>query len=519
MSAANGRGFVSLVGAGPGDPGLITVAGLDRLRHADVVVYDRLANPALLAEARPDAERVDVGKSSDHHRVPQDGIADLLVERARAGKVVVRLKGGDPFVFGRGGEEAQRLRRDGIEFEIVPGISPAIAAPAYAGIPVTHREYASSFAVVTGQEDTEKEASTLDWAGIAHGADTLVFLMGRRSLPQIIERLLAHGRPPATPLALIEWATTPRQRVIEATLGTGVAAAEREEVQAPLVMVIGEVVRLRRELRWFEQRPLFGQRVLVTRTRRQAGEMARKLRREGAEPLEMPTIEIVPADPAPVHAAIRRLAERGYDWTVFTSANGVEEFFAHLDRLQFDSRVFGSARVAAIGLETAAALRRYGLTADVVPERFVGEALVEALSREKMAGARVLLARAQEARAVVPDGLRALGATVDDVPLYAARRPAAADPAVVQRLAAGEVDIATFTASATVRGCLELLGGRTDLFDNVCVACIGPVTADTARSLGLHVDLVSEEHTVPGLIAALRTHLLTHQAREAARHA
>ncbi len=504
MSADGGRGFVSLVGAGPGDPGLITVAALDRLRDADVVVYDRLVNPAFLAEARPDAERIFVGKAPDAHTLSQDRIDDLLVERARAGRRVVRLKGGDPFVFGRGAEEAQRLVQDGVDFDVVPGVTSALAALAYAGIPPTHRRHASSFTVVTGHEDATKQEPAVDWARIAQGADTLIVLMARHSLPSIADRLIAGGRPAETPAAVIEWGTTPRQRVVEATLATVAAAADRAGLDAPAVIVVGDVARLRDGLRWFDRRPLFGKRVLVTRTRRQAGEMSRLLMREGADPVEFPAIELAPADPAAAQAAARRLAAVGYDWVVFTSANGVHEFFRHLDAVQLDSRAFGAARLAVVGPATARALHEYGLVPDVVPDRFVAEALLQALADVPLEGARVLLARAEDARALLPEGLRARGALVEDLPLYTARRPATADSALIGRLERGEIDIVTFTASSTVRGCLDLLDGRRELIESPLVACIGPVTAETARSLGLNVDLVSEEHTVPGLVAALR---------------
>ncbi len=515
MSDSRSGGLVSLVGAGPGDPGLITVAGLDRLRRAEVVIYDRLANPALLAEAPPAAERLYVGKAAADHAVPQEAIADLLVARARAGKRVVRLKGGDPFVFGRGGEEALRLAAEGIPFEVVPGVTAAIAVPAYAGIPVTHRAYASSFAVITGQEDADKDERTIDWAGIARGADTLVFLMGWRSLPAIVRELLAHGRAPDTPAAAIRWGTTARQRTVTATLDTLVNAVEQAKLGGPpMVTIVGDVVRLQARLAWFDTQPLFGKRVLVTRTRAQASDMVQQLLREGAEPLELPAIEIVAADPAASHDAVARLRDGGYDWVIFTSANGVGECFRRLDAAGLDARCFAGTRLAVIGAETARALAACGLRADVAPERFIAEALVEALSAEAMQGRRVLLARAAEARSLLPDALRRRGAHVDDVGLYAARRPAQADPDILRRLEAGEVEISTFSASSTVRGCLDLLDGRADLINRTFVACIGPVTAETARDLGLRVDLVSEEHTIVGLIRALRERFT-----EAARHA
>ena len=507
MSRDARSGLVSLVGAGPGDPGLITVAGLERLKRADVVIYDRLVSPSLLQQARPGAERIDVGKRAAGPSTAQEQIDDLLLEHARRGEAVVRLKGGDPFVFGRGAEEAQRLLREGIAVEIIPGVTSATAVPAYAGIPVTHRDYASSFAVISGQESVTKPDSAIEWAGGGRGgrgADTLVFLMAREPLPEIAARLIGRGHSPQTPAAVVQWGTTARQRVVEGTLETIAAAADKAGLQPPVVTVVGNVVRLRRELQWFERRPLFGKRVLVTRARHQAAAMIEQLEREGAEPLAFPTIEIAPVDPAPARDAVRRLGQNSYDWAILTSANGVRALFDHLDAEGLDARAFAGVRIAAIGAETARALRERGLNADVLPDEFVAESLLDALPAAGMAGARVLLARAQDSRALLPEGLRSRGAVVDDVPLYVARPPERADPDVLRRIEAGEIDVATFSASSTVRGCLELLDGRTELLAGALIACIGPVTAATAEAAGLRVDLVSEEHTIPGLIDALR---------------
>ena len=503
---AEGSGRVSLVGAGPGDPGLITVAGRERLRRADVVVYDRLAHPALVAEAPADAERIYVGKAPAEHAVTQDEIGRLLVDRARAGKRVVRLKGGDPFVFGRGGEEADDLVAAGVEFDVVPGITSAIAVPAYAGIPITHRDAASSFAVVTGHEAPGKPASRIDWAALATGVDTLVFLMGRRALAEIAARLIAEGRDPATPAAAIEWGATPRQRTVAAPLSELAAAAEAAALSPPTVIVVGHVVALRERLRWYDDRPLFGKRVLVTRTRAQAGKLSSALWEAGAEPIEFPAIEIVPRDLAPAVAAATRLAAGDYDWAVFTSANGVAAFWRAVGDAGLDARAFGGVRLAAIGPATVEALDAHGLRADVVPDRFVAEALADALAPEVAAGDHVLLPRAAGSRDMLPSRLRAAGARVDDLPVYESRRPARPDPAVVARIEAGEIDVASFTASSTVRGCLDLLDGRAELLRDAVIACIGPITAQTAAAAGLRVDVVAREHTIPGLVAALTEH-------------
>lgn len=496
-------GFVSLVGAGPGDPELITLAGVARLRRADVVVYDRLAHPALVGEAPRGAERIYVGKAASDHAVPQDQIGRLLVDRARAGKNVVRLKGGDPFVFGRGGEEAEDLVAAGIEFDVVPGITSAVAVPAYAGIPITHREAASSFAVVTGHEATDRAESRIDWGALANGVDTVVFLMGRRALAEIAQRLIAEGRDPQTPAAAIEWGTTPAQRTITAPLLNLAAAADAAGLAPPTVIVVGDVVGLRERLRWRDRGPLFGKRVLVTRTRAQASALSTALRAAGAESLEFPASEIVAVDPAPATAAAARLAAGGYDWVVFSSANGVEWFWCALETAGLDTRAFGGVRLAAIGPATVEALGRRGLRSDVVPERFVAEALADALEAQITSGERVLLPRAAGARDVLPLRLQACGAQVDDLPVYESRRPTTPDPAVLARLEAGEIDIATFTASSTVRGCLALLDGRAELLRDVTIACIGPVTARTAAEAGLGVDLVAEEHTIAGLVSGL----------------
>ena len=514
-------GRVSLVGAGPGDPDLLTLAGRDQLAAADVVVYDRLIDPALLRHAPAQAELRYVGKASGEHSVPQEEIADLLIDRARAGKRVVRLKGGDPFVFGRGGEEAEALAAAGLAFDVVPGISSTIAAAAYAGIPLTHRDAASSFAAVTGHEDAAKSESTIDWGCLSTATDTLVVLMGLRALPAIAARLIEEGRSPDTPAAAIASGTTPRQRVVSASLATLADAVTAAKLESPVLTVVGQVVRYRETLRWYDSphdRPLFGKSVLVTRSRDQASKMVDQLRREGAEPLELPTLEIVavdtsPADSgagqAPIDKAIDDLAGGSYDWVIFTSANGVHFFFERLttieaDCMAIDARIFAGSKIAVIGSETANALSDFGLRADVIPERFVAESLLDALAEHELRDSRILLARAAEARDALPDGLRQRGATVDDVPLYETRRPAQPDPTIIARLEAGSVEIATFSASSAVRGCLEILDGRLELLQHVFIACIGPVTAQTAIGAGLHVDLVSEVHTIPGLVDALR---------------
>jgi uroporphyrinogen III methyltransferase / synthase len=516
-------GTVYLIGAGPGDPGLITVRGRDLLASADVIVFDRLAHPALLRHARPDAEQVYVGKSSAHHAMKQPDINALLIDRASRGKSVARLKGGDPFVFGRGGEEAEECRAAGVPFEIVPGVTSAIAAPAYAGIPVTHRDAASSFAVVTGHErDDAGEAGTRaagaaegrrNWATIAHAADTLIFLMGVEALPEIAARLQEHGRSPDTPVALVQWGTWTRQRVVTGTLATIVEERERAGLTPPAVCIVGEVVRLRDTLRWFDDlrtRPLFGKRVLVTRAREQASALTDLLIARGAEPIEFPVIKIAPlAETSGLDAALSAVGS--YHWVIFTSANAVPVVVDRLDALGLDARVFGGAKVAAIGPATAEAVRRQlGVRADFVPGEAVAEAVLAGWPDAEMAGKRVLLPRASEARELLPEKLRERGAIVDVVPVYETVLDDSEADSVRERLRRGEVDVLTFTSSSTVRNFARAAAlsaeELAELSRSCLVAAIGPVTADTAREHGLTPAVVAPEHTIAGLVAALEQH-------------
>ncbi len=500
----NTLGLVSLVGAGPGDPDLFTVGGVARLSHADVVVYDRLANPALLRHARPGAELIYAGKLPDRHTLTQDEINAALVEHGRAGRRVVRLKGGDPFVFGRGGEEAEALIAAGVPFEVIPGVTSAIAAPAYAGIPVTHRALASSFAVITGHEDPSKDDVSIDWPKIANGADTLIFLMGIGRLGEIARRLIEHGRAASTPVAVIEWGTLPRQRTAAGTLDTIAAAVAAAGIGSPAVTVVGEVARLRDDLRWFDARPLFGKRVLVTRTRQQASGLSRLIAAQGAEPVELPALEIVrSADAGEVARALDALRTSAYGWTIFTSANAVDIFIEHLHAAGLDARAFGRTRIAAIGSGTADALARHGLRADLLPERYIAESLADSLASRPMRGVRVLLPRAEGARETLVDALAARGAVVDELKLYAAAIPDQPDADGLRRLRAGEIDIATFASSSAVRNLIAMLGGDPAPLRAVKIAAIGPVTAQSLRDAGLEVHIMPELHTIEALVQAL----------------
>ena len=499
-------GHVWLVGAGPGDPGLITVAGVEALGQAEVVVYDRLANPRLLELAPAEAERVFVGKGPDSHSMSQEEINELLVARAREGKRVVRLKGGDPFLFGRGGEEAQALAEAGIPFAVIPGVTSAIAVPAYAGIPVTHRGLASSVAFVTGHEDPTKEEQDVDWEKLATAVDTLVLLMGVGQLPQIVERLTAAGRDASTPTAVVEWGTLPRQRSVIGTLGDIVDKIREAGIANPAVIVVGEAVRMREALRWFDTRPLFGQRVLVTRTREQASELSRALAAAGAEPIELPTIKIERRyDEGLLTTAIETLAEGAYEWLLFTSTNAVEIFFELLWSRGLDARSV-RARVGVIGAATAQALERRGIAVDAKPDadRYTAEGLLAALQKSDLQGMRVLLPRAEGARELLIEGLVERGAAVDEVTLYVAALPEDRDSEGLRRLRAGEIDIATFASSSTVRNLAALLGDDLEPLRRCRIACIGPITAATVEELlGRPPDVVAKEHTIPGLMRAL----------------
>jgi uroporphyrinogen III methyltransferase/synthase len=495
MSARSG--VVYLVGAGPGDPGLMTARSSALIAGADAIFYDRLIPPGALSGAREDAELVYVGKQPGVPSVPQEEIGERLVAAARAGKSVVRLKGGDPFVFGRGGEEGEALREAGIEFEVVPGVTAGVAATAYAGIPVTHRDDASAVAFVTGHEDPEKNESALDWEALARFPGTLVFYMGVKRLAENAAALIDAGRNADEPAAAIERGTWPDQRTVEATLGTIAAAVEGEGVKAPALIVVGEVARRREQLEWLERRPLHGRRIVVTRARAQASGLAQTLRDLGAEVVELPAIRIEPRiDSDEVRKAI--VAMNDYALVCLTSPNGVRLLFEALRAEGCDARALAGAVVAAIGPGTARALAERGIVADIVPERFVAEGLVEELAGVEVEHRCVLVARAAEARDVLPDALRERAAEVDVVALYETVREQP-DPEQVE--AAQSADYLTFTSSSTVTNLVDALGDRFPA--DARVVSIGPVTSEAARTAGLRVDVEAERHDIDGLLAAL----------------
>lgn len=496
------EGRVYIVGGGPGDPGLLTVRGGECLRRAEVVVYDRLIDDQLLDLAPADAEFVYVGKSARAHAMEQSEINSLLVEKAREGRAVVRLKGGDPFVLGRGGEEAEVLKESGIPFEVVPGVSSAMAAPAYAGIPVTHRQVASSFAVITGHEDPTKPASSINWEKLATGVDTLVFLMGMGHLNDICARLVECGRSAGTPVAIIRDGTTPAHRTTVGTLATIADIARKERIEPPAVIVVGEVVNLRPKLAWFENRTLFGKRVLVTRSRTQASALSALLRERGAEPIEVPAIEIQEVSRTrELDQALTELPD--YDWVIFTSANGVEAVWRRLRALGLDARQLGATSIGAIGPATAEALEKIGIFADLLPETFTTQGILASIREYDIMGSRILLPRADIAPEDLVDGLLALGAEPQEVTAYVTSRPRSLEPGVREMLQDGRIQVVTFTSSSTVTNLMSLLDGDIGVLEKAQIACIGPITAATAEEHGLTADIVAKEQTIPGLVAAI----------------
>ena len=477
--------MVYLVGAGAGDFGLLTLKACEILKAADVVIYDRLADDSIL-NICAGAKKIYVGKEAGRHTLKQHEINQLLVEEARQNKIVVRLKGGDPFVFGRGGEEALYLRENNLPFEIIPGVTSAIAVPAYAGIPVTHRGIATSFAVVTGHEDPTKPESTINWEKISTAVDTLIFLMGVANLPQIVSKLIEHGRKPDTPAALIRWGTKANQEVITTTL----IDAPDKKISPPAIFIVGNVVKLREQLRWFDNKILFGKKILVTRARAQASKLSSALKNLGADVIECPTIKIsAPSDNfAAADSAIKNL--RGFDWIIFTSANGVEKFFERLKIYNLDARALN--KVAAIGSATADKLLSFGIIADVVPKNFIAESLADAL-KDFVGGKKVLLARAEVARDVLPESLKNFGAEVTIAPIY---KTESETPAQIDF---DTIDLITFTSSSTVKNFVAAYGVPKNL-----TAAIGTITAQTLEDFNVKPAIVAEEFTIAGLVEAIK---------------
>lgn len=495
---------VYLVGAGPGDPGLFTLKGKRLLADAEVVVYDRLVGDEILAMANPEAEMIYVGKAAGRHALPQEEINALLVQKVAEGKVVVRLKGGDPFLYGRGGEEALYIREHGYDYEVVPGITSAIAVPAYAGIPVTHRDATSSFAVITGHEKPGKSESSVNWKEIATGIGTLVFLMGVENLGFICESLIKHGRSPATPVALIREGTRPQQQVISGTLENIVDKVAEAGFKPPAVIVVGEVVELREDLQWVERLPLWGKKIVVTRARAQASALAEGITELGGRVIEFPSIVIKPEeDLHTLHRAFQSLDK--YEWIIFTSVNAVDIFFNELIRQQMDIRDLKGISICAIGPATRDRLAAKGLKTEFIPDEYRAEGIIHELKSRVQSGQWILLPRARGARTVLPDSLHRLGAHVNEVYLYQAITASKVSQESLDEIMNGQIDYLTFTSSSTVTNFVKIIGEENapKIARKAKIACIGPVTAETARKLGFVVHITAEEYTISGLINAL----------------
>lgn len=504
-SPSSSPGICYLVGAGPGDPGLLTIKGKECIEKADVLVYDYLCNPELLRHGRPGVERIYVGKKAKDHTLTQDQINDLIVKLTREGKVVTRLKGGDPVLFGRGAEEAAELATAGVRFEIVPGITSAIAGPAYAGIPVTHRDHCSQLTIFTGHEDPTKAETSLDYAKLAQADGTKVFLMGVERMEEITGQFIKHGASPDTPMALVRWATHGCQQTLVATLGTMATRVKEAGFKAPAVAVVGDVVKERANINWFESRPLFGKRIVVTRTRQQIGVLSKKLRDLGADVIELPTIRIEdPVDLLGFGEMVRDC--HNYEWIIFTSPNGVDAFFRMFDKIYQDTRSIGGVRIACVGPGTAEKVRERHLAVDLIPEKdFVAEGLVKAFKdHQNMENVSVLWVKGEETREVIANQLTGMGAIVDEAVAYRNVPEKEDNLEAIARLVNEGADLITFTSASTVDCFMDL---KVPLPAGCKVASIGPVTSEAARKHGLHVDIQAQENTIAGLVQAVQAAL------------
>ena len=499
----NRNKIVYLVGSGPGDPGLITVKGLECIKKADVIVYDYLVNSVLLRNARKDVELIYVGKKGNQHTMEQDDINQLLVDKADENKIVTRLKGGDPYVFGRGGEEAIILRKNNIAFEVVPGITAAIASPNYAGIPVTHRTCTSTFGLITGHEDPTKDQSDIDWEKLSTGLGTLTFYMGIKNLPNIVNQLMKHGRSADTPVAVIRWGTTTHQETVTGTLSTIVEIAK--DIKPPAITIVGEVVNLRDQLNWFESRPLFGKTIIVTRSRDQASAFSDQLIELGANVLEYPTINITdPDDFGPLDKELENLDST--DWLIFTSVNGVDAFFNRIFELGHDVRDLKGVKICSIGPSTTERIKGFHVSIDCQPPKYVAESVVEALKKvEEIKGKRFLMPRTDIARSYIPEELEKLGAEVSDIIAYKTVLATDGDNIVLDKLKDGEVDIVTFTSASTVKNFVKIIGedNLSAFKNNVQFASIGPITNESAKEMDIDISIKAEEYSIPGLVQAI----------------
>lgn len=496
-------GKVYLIGAGPGEPGLLTIKGRDCLALADVIIYDYLANPVLLGYAKPGAEKIYVGKSRGQHSIPQEEINQLLVDKAAAGRTVARLKGGDPYVFGRGGEEAAFLHEHRIPFEVVPGVTAGFAAAAYAGIPLTHRDVTTSLALLTGHERPERQLSSLDWEKLATGLGTLIFYMGMTNLKMISEKLIAHGRPAETPVAVVQWATLPRQKTLTGRLDEIAALVAEAGIEPPAVIIIGEVVRYREELRWYDNLPLFGRRFLITRPRAQAESLVRLLQAQGAETICIPTIEIAPPENwQACDDTLTRLSE--YSGLILTSANGVDTFFDRITTLGLDLRALAGVEIIAVGPKTAKAIEKRGLKPDFIPNDYRAEGVVEALLAQGVSGKSYLYPRTEIARSLIPDSLTEAGARVDAPIFYRTVKPEGKEDMIRHLLEVGELDAICFSSSSTFDNLLAMFGEELQqLKKETAFFSIGPLTSDSIRKHGFEVALEPENSTLDDLVAAM----------------
>lgn len=507
------KGKVYLIGAGPGDPGLITVKAVECIKEADVVVYDYLANKKFLDYAREKAEIIYVGKIGGAHTLPQDKINELIIEKAKKGKIIARLKGGDPFIFGRGGEEAEEIVAAGIDFEVIPGVTAGVAAAAYAGIPLTHRDFTTTVAFITGHEDPTKDESNIYWDKISTGIGTLVFYMGIGNLEPNMKKLMENGRSPDTPVALIRWGTTSQQETLVGNINNIAEKAKAANFKAPAITVVGGVVSLRNKLRWFDERPLFGKKIIVTRSREQASDFSSLLEKYGAEPIEFPTIETVaPKDWKEVDRAIKNLSKpvpagskQGYDWAIFTSVNGVKYFVERLKKHGKDIRELKGINICAIGPATAKAIEDLGIRVDLVPKEYRAEAIIEGLGKNKIKGRRFLLPRALKAREVLPEEIKRLGGKVDVVSAYRTIKPKEKTDDIRKMFQEKKFDVVTFTSSSTVENFVSMFkkGETAGLLQDVAVASIGPITRDTASTLGIKTNIMPEKYTIPALTEAI----------------
>ncbi len=495
------KGKVFLVGAGPGAEDLISIKGINAIKQADVIIYDFLANKRFLNYAKEDAEKIYVGKKGSCHTLKQPDINRLIVDKALQGNIVTRLKGGDPYIFGRGGEEAEELVKAGIDFEVVPGITAAVAASAYAGIPLTHRDFTSTVAFVTGHERDDTEYSKIHWDKIATGIGTIVFYMGVKNLPNIVKNLIDNGRAPDTPIALIRWGTLPVQQTVVGTLENIVKKVEEAKLTAPAIIVVGEVVNLRKTLRWFDTKPLFGKNIIITRAREQASSLVKQLSELGANVIEFPTIEIVePDDFSDVDRAIENL--RDYNWLIFTSVNGVKLFFKRLYYHGKDVRELYGIKVCAIGPKTAETFKEFGIYPDVVPEKYQAEYVVEALENLGIKGKKFLLPRAKVAREVLPEKIKEKGGVIDIVTVYKTVMPDVKKDEVLSYLNENKIDFITFTSSSTVKNFIEMFEefNIKELLKNVKLVSIGPITSNTMKEFGLNPYVEAEKFTIEGLV-------------------